>query len=742
MESIGIDGNTVTSGAMVLMIIPRMLSSLLFSGFLVGLVTVGGIGLTHLLGLRKVPGRLFLAPSLALAVISVAIGLVVQFYIPVRIASPLLWIMFVVFVVCGLVGERDNLLTGRSGTLLVVAFLTTAGVLGGFHWYGVLDYLGSPALDGWSYVSFGEYLRLYPRGTEGGLAPLYQYASHLSSTRYVASAMLALFIPPWSNTLDTQMMVGPFFVITIFAFACAMAYVAHVMIDRGLSINRGVSVFLAVGGGWLPYGVLANNFDNLLVLSLAPTLFALGADRNLLGISRVIVPAVCSAAAIYIYPELAALILAGYGIAGIPSLFTKSDRGKQLFLWLGVAAITLVLISPYLPDAVKFVENQLAAAANRGPRPGQGIMPNLLVPARLPAAIWGLNNSPLSVIIGVLLGGICVTGAVAVVRTRFYSFLVYLVLVLTLFLVMTAIKQYDYGAYKILLLGWWAVTLLLVAGGNFLWTNIQIADSRMRVAMRIAVFSVFSVSAILWAAQQYKWTQRFNIKSALPFREVREYVAGLHEIVSVSVSETSRNSWLVYQLRDMRVIFTEYHGYMDQTHVRPLMFRSDVPRSRNVGYLVIEEGKLAAGQVVWRNELFKVLRNEGAASPVIASIDAPNGVEQLDGATFFWVGRDPAAIVLHSGIGQAVQLDIEIRSGPGVGQSPIPPRVSIEYTGAELLALDTHPISKQTVQLTLYPGKNEVVFRARYGGVVSADSSGDPRVLLAGIKLLGLKHVD
>ena len=99
---------------------------------------------------------------------------------------------------------------------------------------GLSRYIGGPAQDGWSYVAYGQYLWEWPKGTEGGLAPLYQYAAHLSETRFISSAMLAFFSPMTGTDGDTQAAAGAFVAWTLFVFAasCAASAVA-------LGIRRG-----------------------------------------------------------------------------------------------------------------------------------------------------------------------------------------------------------------------------------------------------------------------------------------------------------------------------------------------------------------------------------------------------------------------------------------------------------------------------------------------------------------------
>ncbi len=334
-----------------------------------------------------------------------------------------------------------------------------------------------------------------------------------------------------------------------------VGYLACVVRDKGTRLSPPLVVALAVLGGWFPFVLLANNFDNLMVLSFAPALFGLGLDDRLGARSRWLVPAVLSAAAIYIYPELSVLVIAGYYVAGVDRLPTAS-RNRQVLLWLSVAAVTLVLVAPYLPEAVSFFQNQFALTKTvTGPRPGNGFMPDLLLPSRLPAAIWGLQHGALPVLnraallIGLLLALVMGAGAWVAVRHRIYSVCLFIAVASALLAVMIGIKRYDYGAYKILLFAWWAMALLVSMGVAWLTGGGARVDGMRPTG--IAAIVVLGAAFSIWGSQQWRWSQSFAHKDAVPLREARERMVKLGAPASVMVSDPILNAWMVYQLRDL-----------------------------------------------------------------------------------------------------------------------------------------------------------------------------------------------
>lgn len=722
------------------------LGNMLLMIFVLGMASLCGLGLLRLCGLHHLRQRLLLAPTLALAISCILVAIVVVYGIPVGKASSFIWLLWIVLAVLGVSCVRSAWSDLYHRHILLVSVLATSFVSAGFLRYGLLDYLGSPALDGWSYVSFGEYLLQYPKGAEGGLAPLYQYASHLSGTRYVASAMLALLIPPWMAGLDTQMMVGPLLTLSIFSFSLSVAYATQVANQRGMNAPAWLAVFIGVVGSWVPIALNANNYDNLLALPIAPALFALASDRNLNRTGQILLPAILIAASIYIYPELSPLIVLAYGVVVIENLFSTqpghsglTDKRSQLLKYAAITIVAVVIVSPYLREAIRFFSQQLSTTTQMTGRPGEGIMPSLLDDARVWGAMWGLGDHGGGIIIGVLLGQIALFGAGMSVAKRYFSPILYLALIGALFVVMVAIKRYDYGAYKILLLGWWVVAILLAAGALGIWNALAHVDSVLKKSLRFGISLAICISGIAWLHQSSQWAKGYTYKTATAIREVRDALSRINDAVQVSISDTTLNAWLVYQLRDVKALFTEFHGYMDQAHVRPLMARSMVPDQVELKYVLTDVNSFTTGDLIWKNDLFKLVQGSPSNQPPQIEIRAPNGREVLDGRPFFWLGREPASIDLKTSKQEVVSIEFEAAVGPSVGAAPkVHPMVFVEMAGTQLLVFNAQPTTTHTVRVTLSPSANTVIFRPFYTGSTVPNANGDPRILLIGIKVTNI----
>ncbi|KZC24509.1 hypothetical protein RHOFW104T7_08395 [Rhodanobacter thiooxydans] len=543
------------------------------------------------------------------------------------------------------------------------------------------------------------------------------------------------------------MMVGPLLLIMVFAFACSMAYVARIISNKGLKNSHDLSMLLAVFGGWFPFVLLANNYGNLSILSFSPALFGIALDRRIVGFARYCIPALLSAAAIYIYPEMCILVIAAFFIAGTGEFFSGAWRQKAK-LWLGVIIVILLLINLYLPDALHIFSQQLAISKPLvGGRPGNGFAPDLLIMSRLPAALWGFEQIAIldistvtaGLLLGCLLALIAVFGLVRAIQEKLYTLALFLAVTVGLVTVMIVSKHYDYGAYKMLLLGWWMTSLLVSIGARCVWSAFRESEIRIGAILRVLIAGILFSAMTLWGNQQLAWMKGFNYKRAQPLREVRDYISGLHQVVGASLSDPILDGWMVFELRKLPVWYSEYNGYMGQAHVLPFMARSSVPQQSG-DYLLVGKATLAVGKVVWSNGLFSILKNgEGSPIATIGKIEAPNGVERVDGSTFFWLGRNPAVVSLNSTADQTIFLHTDVIGGSSVGDWSNPVAIEIYIDGVQSDRLDISSQTTHSIRLNLHVGSNNVVFKPAYSGGIVPNPNGDSRILIAGIELRKLE---
>jgi hypothetical protein len=724
----------------------------LFSNFLVTLLVIGfatciGLGILVLLGQRQFQYRLLVASPIALASSAAFLSIIVLAGIPIEKISTVIWIIWIALAIVGALHLRISLADLHNPMCLWSVLIGTAMVTNGYIIYGVFDYLGSPSLDGWSYVSFGEYLRLYPKGTEGDLAPIYQYAAHLSNTRFAASTMLAAMIPPWITTFNTQMTAGPLLILSVSNFAVSLGYVATSLNYRNSNVSVPLTVLIGTLGGWVGYSLHVNNYDNLLALSLSPLLFAIASEPNLNTTGRIALPAILISASIYIYPELSPLLIALYGLIIISQLLETKNTAKfyrSSLDFIIVAVIVLILITPYFRQVIDFFLQQLASSNSSAGRPGEGIMPSLLDITQIHKTLWAFGNHfKYEAILGLLLSATAAIGIKTLIAKKHWALIIYTLVIGCLYILMAAFKKYDYGVYKILLIGWWVISIFLAAGIKTIQSWImQISSDLVQHALTIGLASNILIMLSAWVYQQYQWMDNYKQKTAMEFREAQNAVANIKGATQVMSNDTFLNSWLVYTLREENVAFNHYLGYMAQKHLLPYMHRAKTATKKEIEYILTDIDTQTIGMPVWEGHSLKLIKGTPLEQPPQLSIDAPNGVEKLGGKPFFWIDENPVSLSISTRKNTSIILKFETIIGPSLIAAPSNSlTLTLQPFGAEPVMFYPLATESHSVILSLTEGTRTLTFSVKYSGDTRKNDNGDPRLLLVGIRLIGTDFV-
>jgi hypothetical protein len=584
--------------------LPQILASLgLYVVICAGTTSVG-LGIMRLTGLHPKNGLALLAPLFAIAGWTIVLGAVVEVGIPIKEVTAVLWLASAVAAVWGAwLGIRD---IRAHRWQFAVAAAASAALLNGYFINGLTTFPGSPALDGWSYISFGQYLFEYPKGTEGSLAPLYQYAAHLSGTRYVGAAILAALQPPFCTSCDTQSAAGPFLAIAAFSFAGACAYLAKIVI-RYWPLEL-LYVVMCLLGGWLHGAIRVNNFDNILVLSVAPALVALtmSASRDGFGIRA---HALLVAAGAYIYPEMIPLTVLLYVLVLANEAYLTTQYATYASFAAKVSVVSIVLMMPFVGSLIAFFWGQLMhAMVSVGPRPGEGSFPSLLRLQHLTTEFWGLNARPLSIAAAAAFFLLLLVGSVRLMLERLLAPIIFVGLIMIMFGLMVFRYHYDYGAFKTLLFGWWAIALLVLLGlKKALLVGVE-HRLQSKVVIALSLTAILGSTALYaWLKNAFGWYGQVNAKSIKPFRELRQLARVTHgAAIQVNVEDTVKNAWAVYFLRSLPARFMTFQGYMAQEHVAPYMDRSWQPK--DTPYILAARGQALAGELVWENSEFALWR--------------------------------------------------------------------------------------------------------------------------------------
>lgn len=717
---------------------------------LCGIACLTGHGLLKLLGLARASSAMLLfAPVAALVFWSLTVGIAVGLRMPMKEVTPWLWGITAMLAINGL--RRPRLEWRYEGGLLLLCTALPIIVMARYFWHGLTDYSGSVAPDGWSYVAYGQYLWEYPREIDGGLAPLYQYAAHLSHTRFISPALLGFF-SPLGHAGDTQIVSSLFQAWTLFSFACSIAFFWRTETTKRWIVI--VATVLSVVAGWIANLVWANNFDNALALAYLPTfagIVTLLETRNrrwwgLLGLML--------AALAYSYPELAPVIIVCAVLIVLPRIWREHRSWRA---WLGGLAIGLciafVLVLPVLNILAAFLFTQLAVASAMTNRPGEGIFGGLVTLQFLPAALWGLGGEhriiplwQLRNLLGVVLTIITLMGLVCLIQRRRWGIIAAGAFLLTATLYMIIRQRYSYGAYKLIVISWWGMVLALITGIEWALDHMRQPMVKRGVAagFTLLLVLVLSQSNHTNAGTTFQYINSPNQQlSAEEFRQLRaiKSIVGSNTLM-VLVDDWLANEWAVYYLRDMPIDLTEYRMYMAQAHVLPFMYRAQAVSSEQVRYVLTDTGFASSidtaqhWQLAWSGGPYRLWQPKDSDWALITNIENANGIEQLDGKRFLWVGNGPTVIhvlAAHSGV---LQLSADLLLGPSLPDQPT--RQLQVQVGNVQLQIMVAENAHQVLALPIIAGNNSITLTPLDKPSVAVTNGNDPRPLLLGVKDLAV----
>ena len=644
-------------------------------------------------------------------------------------------------------GDFHFLKQGWFSVLIVL--VAPVFLMAPYFWNGITSYLGSPALDGWSYMAYGQYLLDYPRGAEGGLPPLAQYAAHLSGTRYIASALLGFFALLFGPSADTQTASGLFFAWSLFVFSSSCMFVGGIM---GLRKNLlPIYVCGCVFSGWLLNLLSMNNYDNALAISFLPA-FA--------GISHIVNPnykrwalilAGLLTALLYCYPEMSPFVLGGTGLFFIQRILRD---GKPFKPWLILIVLTCVLLGigiiP-LHDLISFFIQQAKSGLGSGVRPGGNAFPGLLEQSTLLICFWGFPPavSSFSSIINVswfflcsllsfVLSIVALLGIYDLFRRKEWGFAFTIIVLLAGTLYMIFGQKYPYGAYKLILLNWWAIAFLVVTGMNKL-LELPLFKKTYRVLITGSAATMCALFFCLNGITLIHKDMSLPYKSILPFKKVTEIeqITGVKPVI-VNVNDHISNQWAVYFLRNVPISLTMYRSYMGQSHVIPLMKRSQKVDVAKVDYVLTDKKEsFAEMELLWQGGPYYLRKYDDRGSAEVSEIRNGNGLEKRNDKSFFWIGKGDTEVDVLS-----TRKGIAIIQGAFLLGPSLPDRPSREL----LILTDNGYQSKitisangfQALRVPVIAGENRIILRPLDKPSVSVTGPNDNRPLLIGVEELNV----
>jgi hypothetical protein len=542
---------------------------------LIAISLLAGASLLRLWKLENIDSSLLLAPALGQVFWVIGLGITVALRIPIKDSAPWLWGATSVLVLMGLPSVRAMLRSSDFKIVLLCAALPLVA-MPVYFLQGLTDYLGSISPDGWSYIAFGQYIWEYPRGTDGGLAPLYQYAAHLSGGRFLSAGLLAFF-SPLIRAGDTQPTSLLFQAWALFVLSTGVAFYWRTT-GQSLRIVLAATA-LATLAGWMTNLIWANNYDNLLSLVYLPILAAILAVMewhwrwfSLLG--------VLLAASLYAYAELAPFIIGAAVISVMPRLW------RECLLWrrwlkgaIGTGIIVIVLLLPWGSTLLSYIQSQFNSTLALITRPGGGAFLGLVMLKYQPAAFWGLGGENQFIrfadilnVLGYGLSLIALVGLARLIRQKRWGFLAMTVFLLLGVFYYIVIQKYEYAAYKFQTIGWWALAGILVIGTErslALFTRVNLRAVEIGLVLFVGLLAIDAQAS----AQALRlFVPSLQVSDYRQVNAIKEIVG--REPVRVWVDDWVANEWAVYFLRDIPIDLAVYRMYMAQAHVIPFMERA------------------------------------------------------------------------------------------------------------------------------------------------------------------------
>jgi hypothetical protein len=424
-----------------------------------------------------------------------------------------------------------------------------------------------------------DYLEHLPRGTEGGLSPLHQYASHMMNVRNASAALLAHLSMLFGVQADELLTL--YSLIVLFANACALSAFAGTMFDR----TRPATNFLLISGYAMPALILYfANLDQLLLLPLLPLIATIAVksatDGNMVRASVLL--GILLAAAIYAYVEMAFLgVTIALSFMALPDERIRASLVRVVIAASIIIPVALLLTWPALSPLIDMLKGQYASAM-MAVRPGEGFLSDWLLPAFIRSLMGGLLMCVSAVSFALIVTG-------GWIERRRWTVTLALAAVTTLCLLFSLHEVYLYGTYKILSINFWLLCFFAVVGGERAMNFSQQIEWLGQRGRYNAVPSAILIALIAIVAFNRQGRQQLNGLQQIKYREAVELADMVGSSPTlVSVRDDLANEWAVFYLSKSPTIVNPYRIYMAQPHVLPVMARAKAVDLASIRYVVTD----------------------------------------------------------------------------------------------------------------------------------------------------------
>jgi len=393
------------------------------------------------------------------------------------------------------------------------------------------------------------------------------------------------------------------------------------------------------------------------------------------------------------------------------------------------ACLVIVLISPYIHVFLASLFERIGIGMSRG---AAGLFPGLFSPRLLPA-MFGLGqeyrdtiSSTDDLVLPILMLALIVLGGVIWIRQR-KSLILAFVILIAMAIWQGSLVQYDYGLYKVLFIGSLIWIPSLFRGGTFVVSFVPRPTRPFAATLGAIIF--FSGAL----AQRMEQQEKIPFRQMIPMRPYSDLASLRHRVGNRPVLLICEKafaqeynefdqSWAVYFLRNVNLKVPEYFGYLGGGGW--LMPRAK-STSEPAAFVLVNKHIEGA---VWNNQRFSLL--ELPVQAKVVDVQAPNGLERVNGKPFVWLGDSATRFLIVSKIAQTATFSAEgcLTSPSRTEDKDRQIRISI---GGNVWQADV--TGALSVQVPLKPGLNFLDITRQDSSTVSEQANGDTKALPLGL---------
>jgi hypothetical protein len=239
------------------------------------------------------------------------------------------------------------------------------------------------------------------------------------------------------------------------------------------------------------------------------------------------------------------------------------------------------------------------------------------------------------------------------------------------------------------------------------------------------------------AARIVMFRRALTALSIAPYRGVLEIEPDVgSQPVIVAVDDDLANEWAVYFLRRHAILLLAYRGYMAQPHVVPVMDQAEPVDIRAVRY-VLSDAQPPVHEAIWSRGPYTLWRIPPAGTAFLRNVANPNGLERMNGRSFFWIGGGETDLDLVATSAGEAELSGRFIRGPSLpgGTDRHLLVVSNSGTGRTFTVGED---GLRSLSVSVRAGENRIHIRALDRPSLMVTGAGDTRPMVVGVEGLSV----